>query len=138
VPATIKVFSQSPKRGLNDLDGKVRAAMKLDDDQQQDVLKGACGNFRILVERAVEDHLCAKVILRYRREIMTKGLLDRLTVITKDDCHLIDHMMTKYSAFEHAQPYETPIPNIDPEGLLADIAKMSSWIKEFDARAAAA
>ncbi|TXD45186.1 chromosome segregation protein SMC [Xanthomonas campestris] len=138
VPATIKVFTQSPKKGLNDLDGKVRAAMKLDDDQQQELLKAACGNFRILVERVVEDHLCAKVVMRYRREIKTNGMLNRLTVISKDDCALIEKMMTKYSAFEHAQPYDTPLPSIDPHNIISDIADMSVWIREFEGRAAAA
>lgn len=136
VPATIKVFAQSPKAGFHDLDSKVRAAMKMEDgDEQQERLKAACGNFRILVERAVEDHLCSKIVMRYRREIKTYGMLNRLTVISKPDCELIEGMMGKYSAFEHAQPYETPLPDIDPQDLLADIAQMSAWIKDFDSRA---
>lgn len=135
VPATIKVFTQSPKKGFNDLDGKVRAAAKLEHEDQQDRLKAVCSNFRILVERVVEDHLCGKVVVRYRREIKTQGMLARLTVVTKTDCELIESMMTKYSAYEHPQPYETPMADIDPADVLTDIATMIEWIKEFDGRA---
>lgn len=138
VPATIKVFAQSPKKGFNELDGKVRAAAKLDHDEQQNSLKAACSNFRILMERVVEDHLCAKVVVRYRREIKTGGMLTRLTAVTKPDCELIEAMMTKYSAFEHSQSYETPLPDIDPADLLADIATMVAWVKDFNDRANAA
>ncbi|KJV36962.1 AAA family ATPase [Luteibacter yeojuensis] len=134
VPATIKVFAQSPKKGFNELDSKVRSAAKLDHDEQQNSLKAACSNFRILMERAVEDHLCAKVVVRYRREIKTGGMLTRLSAVTRADCELIEGMMTKYSAFEHSQSYETPSSDIDPNDLLADIATMVAWIKEFDGR----
>jgi len=138
VPATIKVFAQSPKKGFNELDGKVRAAAKLDHDDQQNSLKAACSNFRILMERVVEDHVCGKVVVRYRRDIKTNGMLSRLTAVTKQDCELIEAMMTKYSAFEHSQSYETPLADIDRNDLLADIAKMVAWIKDFDDRASAA
>jgi len=135
VPATVKVFTQAPKAGFNDLDAKVKSALNVEDyDQQQDLLKAACGNFRILLERAIEDHLCANVVMRYRRQIVTKDKLSRLTVISKDDCVLIEGLMTKYSIFEHAQPYETPLPDIDGNDLLADIKIMREWIAEFDKR----
>lgn len=135
VPATIKVFTQAPKKGFNDLEGKVRSALKVvDHDQQQDLLKSACSNFRILLERAVEDHLCANVVMRYRRQIVTKDKLLRLTVVSPEDCALIEGFMTKYSIFEHAQPYETPLGSIDGQDLLKDIETMRAWIAEFDSR----
>jgi hypothetical protein len=62
-----------------------------------------------LVERSVEDELCSGVINRYRREINTLNKLQRLSAITPADCALIDGMMTKYSAFEHSQPTDTPV-----------------------------
>jgi energy-coupling factor transporter ATP-binding protein EcfA2 len=139
VPSTIKVFVQPPKSGFSDMSARIHAAMKLpDEDEQQAKLRTECGNFRLLVERSVEDHLCGKIVVRYRRSIKTNGMLKKLTVISKPDCDLIESMMTKYSAPEHSQSYETPPGDIDAKDFLADIAKMSAWIKEFDGRAAAA
>lgn len=139
VPATIQVFTQAPKAGLNTLEGKVRSALKLDDEEQrQDLLKGHASNFRILLERTVEDQLCSSVVMRYRRQIITKDKLRRLTVISTEDSQMIEDQMTKYSAFEHSQPYETPLPDVDGDDLLSDIVNLLAWLKDFDGRASAA
>ena len=48
---------------------------------------------------------------------------------------MINGMMTKYSAFEHSQPTETPTWLPDPDELLVDVQAMLDWIKAFDKRA---
>lgn len=135
VPATIDVFSLAPKAGFGQMISSIGAIKKYDAPLRALALKEACSNFRILVERSVEDHLCSGIINRYRREIRTLGKLNRLNAITPDDCALINGMMTKYSAFEHSQPMEAPAWLPEADELLADVQSMSEWIKAFDQRA---
>ncbi len=135
IPATIDVFSLKPKTGFNQMANSIGKIKKYDASLKALALKDACSNFRILVERSVEDHLCSGIINRYRREILTMGKLKRLSAIDPDDCSIINDMMTKYSAFEHSQPTETPTFLPDPDELLEDIQAMLSWIKNFDKRA---
>lgn len=136
--ASIDVFSMKPKAGFNELKNRIGAAKNFDPDYRRIAIKDACSNFRILVERTVEDHLCSKVVLRYRREIMTVNLLRRLAAIEPADCAIINDLMTKYSAFEHSQSSETPSWLPDPDELLNDINAMLAWIDDFDKRAKAA
>lgn len=137
MPATIDVFSLKPKVGFNQMVSNIGAFKKYDPQIRKLALKDACSNFRILIERSVEDHLCSGVINRYRREINTLGKLNRLNAITLKDCAIINEMMSKYSAFEHSQPTDTPawLPELDE--LLADVQSMLNWIKDFDSRAKA-
>lgn len=135
VPATIDVFSLKPKAGFGQIVSSIGAIKKYDVSLRTLALKDACSNFRILVERSVEDHLCSGIINRYRREIHTLGKLNSLNAITPEDCAMINRMMSKYSAFEHSQPTETPTWLPDPDELMADIQAMLHWIKEFDKRA---
>lgn len=135
MPATIDVFSLKPKAGFGQMINSIGAIKKYDVQLRALALKDACSNFRILVERSVEDHLCSGIINRYRREIHTFGKLKSLKAITSEDCAMINGMMTKYSAFEHSQPTETPTWLPDPDELLVDIQAMLDWIKAFDKRA---
>ncbi len=135
MPATIDAFSLKPKTGFEQMKSSIGSIKKQDAEARAILLKAACSNFRILVERSVEDDLCSGVINRFRREVRTLNVLQRLHAITADDCALINGMMTKYSAFEHSQPTETPIWLPDPEELLADVQTMLDWIKDFDDRA---
>lgn len=135
MPATIDSFSLKPKSGFNKMVSEIGAIKKYDSQIKAIALKAACSNFRILVERSVEDDLCSGIINRYRREIKTLNKLKRLNAITPEDCALIEAMMTKYSAFEHSQPIETPAWLPDPDELLKDVQTMIEWIKGFDERA---
>ncbi|MCO7473039.1 AAA family ATPase [Stenotrophomonas maltophilia] len=138
MPATIDAFSLKPKAGFEQMKSSIGSIKKQDAEFRAILLKAACSNFRILVERSVEDDLCSGVVNRFRREIRTLNVLQRLHAITADDCALINEMMTKYSAFEHSQPTETPIWLPDPEELLADVQTMLDWSKKFNERAEAA
>lgn len=135
MPATIDVFSLKPKAGFNQMVSSIGAIKKYDAPVKAFALKAACSNFRILVERSIEDDLCSGIINRYRREIQTLNKLKKLSAITPDDCTLIDSMMTKYSAFEHSQSMETPTWLPDPDELLKDVQTMLDWIKGFEERA---
>lgn len=131
VPSTLDVFSEKPMGGLNKLIAAIQELKKLDLSFQPLVIKGICSNFRIVLERIVENHLCAGVILRFRRDVQTTNRLAKLAAITPADCQLIDGMMTKYSAFEHSQASEIPgtLPS-QPE-LLADVENVKTWLGEF-------
>jgi energy-coupling factor transporter ATP-binding protein EcfA2 len=138
MPAQINTFSLKPQSGLGQMVSSIGQLKKLDPPLKDLALKAACSNFRILVERSVEDDLCSGVINRYRREINTLNKLQRLSAITPADCALIDGMMTKYSAFEHSQPMDTPSWLPDPDELLKDVQDMLEWCKTFNDRAKAA
>ncbi|WDJ86962.1 AAA family ATPase [Xanthomonas campestris] len=138
MPAQINTFSLKPKEGLNNMVKEIVELKKLDAPLKELALKAACSNFRILVERSVEDDLCSGIVVRYRREIKTLNKLKRLNAITQADCALIDGMMTKYSAFEHSQSMDTPSWLPEPDVLLADVQAMLDWTKEFNKRAEAA
>ncbi|MEN5206962.1 AAA family ATPase [Stenotrophomonas terrae] len=135
MPVSIDAFSLKPKSGFNQMVSSIGAIKKLDASLRAIALKAACSNFRILVERSVEDELCSGIINRYRREIKTLNVLKRLNAVTPNDCALINEMMTKYSAFEHSQPTESPTWLPEPDELLMDIQSMLNWIKDFDERA---
>lgn len=138
MPTTIDAFSLKPKTGFEHIKNSIVGIKKQDPDVRAILLKASCSNFRILVERSVEDDLCSGVINRFRREVRTLNVLQRLHAITADDCALINKMMTKYSAFEHSQSMETPTWLPAPDELLADVQTMLDWIKDFNGRAEAA
>lgn len=96
--------------------------------------KALASDFRILVERVVEYILVGDVVQRFRRSINTLGKLDTLAKVTKDDCAVIDKMMTKYSCYEHSQSQETPVSLPKPDEFNHDMKELSDWIKEFKNR----
>ncbi|WP_237716546.1 AAA family ATPase [Xanthomonas phaseoli] len=135
MPSTIDAFSLKPKAGFEQIKSSVSALKRQDAAMRAILLKTHCSNFRILLERSIEDELCSGVINRFRREVKTINLLQRLHAITSEDCALINRMMTKYSAFEHSQPTETPSSLPQPDELLEDVQTMLDWIKDFNDRA---
>ncbi len=97
-------------------------------------IKGVCSDFRILVERSVENVLLNDVLVRFRRSVQTQGRIASLAKIEKSDCAFIDDLMTRYSAFEHSQPEELPAEVPDLVTVEADVKKMAEWIDEFGKR----
>lgn len=138
VPSSVDTFSLKPKPGLGQLISDMGAAKKLEPKFRQMALKDACSTFRILVERAVESHLCANIVGRFRREIRTMGVLKKLVAIESSDCIFIDDLMSKYSAFEHSQPDETPTHLPDPDEIITDATALRAWIDDFEKRAKSA
>jgi hypothetical protein len=96
--------------------------------------KSVCSDFRIIVERTVEVVMLNSVVLRFRREVMTKGLLRQLSNITQEDCDLIDDLMTRYSVYEHSQADD--LPAVPPElvQLETDMRSLADWIEVYSKR----
>jgi energy-coupling factor transporter ATP-binding protein EcfA2 len=90
-----------------------------------------CSEFRILVEKCIESVLLNEVLVRFRRDIQTKGRLSKLIKIEQSDCDLIDDLMTRYSVFEHSQSDEFPAPCPDLQQIEHDVDALSSWINAF-------
>lgn len=98
------------------------------------VLKAACGDFRILIERTVEKILLNGLVERFRRSVQTQQI-KTLAKVTAEDCAMVEEMMTKYSKFEHSQSDELPgvLPTIDELSL--DLDTVIAWIDGFKKRA---
>lgn len=85
---------------------------------------------RICIERSIEDILFQEMIKRFSRRIMTGKLL-KMDRISKEDCEIIDSMMTKYSFEEHSQPEDSGLVSIDLDDTIKDIDNFIEWIKEY-------
>ncbi|QIO04682.1 AAA family ATPase [Acinetobacter shaoyimingii] len=93
-----------------------------------------CSEFRAQVEKCVEYILLNEVVLRFRRSLQTQGRLPTLAKIRIEDCDLIDDLMTRYSVFEHSQPFELHSQSPDFEVIKEDTQKLAQWIKDFKKR----
>lgn len=130
-----------PKNALNKLLGESVPQLRKhqgngDADSYDMTAKSVCSDFRIIVERTVEMILINEVVLRFRRDVTTKGRLRKLANITTADCDLIDDLMGRYSVYEHSQADE--LPSVPPEldDLEKDIRSLADWITHFQDRAA--
>lgn len=90
---------------------------------------------RITWERAVEEVLFQKVVLRFRKGISTQPLAG--VVVEDNDYACIEKEMTKCSNYSHDQALlgGTPIP--DPDELLADINTLDNWRGQVEKRSTA-
>lgn len=102
--------------------------------EYEPIAKAICSNFRIIVERFVENKLLCDVVQRFRRSINTLGKLEKIPLITVDDCKLFDELMTKYSKYEHSQSVELPVFSPSIEELRSDMEKLKKWNEEFKKR----
>ena len=91
-----------------------------------------CQQFRICVERAVEEVLLSGIVKRFDKRIMTNGKLEKLLKIEEDDCKIIDSMMTKYSYNEHSQAADGPYIDFENEEIIEDISNFKQWIKNYN------
>jgi len=96
--------------------------------------KSICSDFRILLERMVENVLMADMVQRFRRDLHTKGKIHQLSKINESDCKYIDDMMSKYSKYEHSQPHRAPVPMPLPNELETDLKELKDWYEEFTNR----
>jgi energy-coupling factor transporter ATP-binding protein EcfA2 len=134
-PGDVPIYGKSTKEALNKLknDRLIRAKKEYETNGQEEYYplgKAICSDFRIILERIVENVFLSGVVLRYRRDVNTKQLSDLLK-ITEVDCNIIDGLMTKYSHYEHSQPPESPVPVPHPAEIDNDLDKMISWHDEF-------
>jgi hypothetical protein len=95
----------------------------------------AYSDLRKAWERAIEEVLFAKVVLRFRKSIETTRL--GAVSVAEDDYDEIDKGMTKCSNYLHDKAMEggTAIP--EPATLLADIDALDKWRDKVDARSKA-
>ncbi|GHT73855.1 hypothetical protein FACS1894124_2860 [Spirochaetia bacterium] len=137
-PSEVPIFGKKTKEALNTLKGQRLADLKRKHDEGSDdydvLAKAFCSDFRIVMERIVETVLLADVVQRHRRAVNTIGKLWKLAEIKKEDCNLIDEMMTKYSCYEHSQSQEAPGRIPVPNDLEQDIEKVLAWHNDFSGR----
>lgn len=136
VPDFVDVYRGDVKKHLTGIQQRILAIKKLDPDSSEykDAVGKQCQQFRICVERSVEDILLQGMVHRFERRIMTNGKLTKLTRITDADCAFVDSMMTKYSFTEHSQPSDSPPIEIDIDDLNKDIGDYINWISEYRKR----
>lgn len=139
-PASIPLSQSDIKTALNRLiDQRHQSAKKSsesgDFETAEILIKSICSDFRILLERSIENDLLCGVIQRFQRPVSTLKLKD-LAKLKGTDCMLIDSLMTKFSTFEHSQPDESPVNLPSPDELLQDMNKLKSWREEYIKRSA--
>ncbi|PHF12382.1 hypothetical protein COF84_25740 [Bacillus wiedmannii] len=138
-PGEIPVFAKKPEKVLNTFLNerlpRAKRALLNDGRDEYDLLaKAICSDFRILLERFIENDLLGDIVHRFRRDIQTKGKISKLALICKEDCDMFEGYMTKYSTFEHSQSYETPVNLPEPEEIKKDMEDLREWLKEFKSR----
>ncbi len=89
--------------------------------------------FRNAIEKSIEDILLCGVVIRFSKVIRSNNIL-QLKKMSTDDCDFIDKMMTKYSRFNHSQPYESPLQPIEYEEMKSDISAFKKWIEQYNKR----
>lgn len=137
-PAPIPLSQSGIKSALNTLmNQRYQEAKKAHEtgefDQEETLLKSMCSEFRVLLERAIENDLLCGVVQRFQRSVSTLKLM-QLSKLKREDCSFLDGLMTKYSAFEHSQSEESPVPLPTPAELLGDMTALLDWIHEYDKR----
>ncbi len=128
-----------PDKALNAVRDHVIPRLKkhqadADADGYDLIVKSACSDFRIILERTVELILLNDVVIRFRRDVMTKGKLRGVAKVMAEDCDFIDRLMTKYSVYEHSQADELPQVPVELEEFERDVLELIAWMDEFKGR----
>lgn len=137
-PADLPLTQSDIKSALNKLiNQRCPEAKKAQEnggfESSEILLKSICSEFRVLLERSIENDLLCGVVQRFQRPVQTLKLKE-LSKLKNDDFNLFDSLMTKYSGFEHSQPSESPIDLPEPDELLNDMDKLKSWREEYAKR----
>ncbi|MDO5328921.1 MAG: hypothetical protein Q4E88_02310 [Coriobacteriia bacterium] len=132
VPDTTSSFTsrvpQKIKRIKNELLPRLKKAT--DNCSYQAIYNNITKDFRIAIEKSVEDILLNEVVVRFRKDVKTKNKIDKLASITNAECKLIDYLMTKYSEPEHSHPDDAPLIFVDAEELEEDLEKFNVWVNK--------
>jgi len=89
-------------------------------------------HLRMAWERAVEEVLLRKVVLRFRKGVETQRLAEVL--VDDADYKKVDAGMTRCSNFAHDKAMMGGVSVPDPDELLADIQALEEWRSEVEAR----
>ena len=131
IPAGENQFISSPENRVNILlHEKVPQLKKMNiaNDEYNEKLHYICQQFRISIEKGIEDYLLSGVVKRFSKNISSKRIR-YLRSISKEDCVYIDGLMTRYSYYDHSSPDETPLKEISVEDLETDLSGFISWIQ---------
>lgn len=134
-----QLLAKNTKSALNIIkNDKISKAKKIFNEQGYEEYypygKMLCSDLRIIIERIVELDFLADVVQRYRRAVNTKGKVEKLAKISKEDCDLINDYMAKYSCYEHSHPEETPVEVPEPSSIETDVNELLIWLSEFNNR----
>lgn len=133
-PGETPIFAKNPTGALNELKvarlAKARKAL-CDEGTQGYYIHGKaiCSDFRILMERIIEQVLLDDVLVRHRRVVKTLKI-HSLSRISVEDCNMVDDMMSRYSDFEHSQSCESPIDIPPPDEIEQDIVRVVNWLTD--------
>ncbi|NUN06643.1 MAG: restriction endonuclease [Bdellovibrio sp.] len=138
----IPLFASNPISAVKNLKNeRLAQAKKLRTSSGSDtyniLAKAICSDFRILLERIIEQELLGGIIQRHKRKVTTDGKLKNLSKIQKKDCELLEGLMTEYSKYEHSQSDEAPVELPSPEDIEKTLDSVISWQSEFSKRALA-
>lgn len=138
-PGDTPINVKRPDKVLNTLlNNRLSPASKVYENEGREaydpLAKAICSDFRILLERMIEDVLLSDVVHRFRRALHTMGKIHNLSKITAEDCKYFDDMMSKYSKYEHSQPRSTPVQLPTPDELKNDLNSLKDWYDEFTNR----
>lgn len=141
-PAPIPLSQADVKSALNVLiDSRWKEAKEASDRGNFETLeileKAICSDFRILVERSIEEDLLCGVVQRFQRSISSM-MIKQLAKLQSSDCNRLDSLMSRYSCFEHSQPSEAPIQLPKLDDLRSDLESLKTWREEYRKRAVVA
>lgn len=136
----LPLFAQNPMGAVNKLMNErlaqAKKALKNDGTEIYNIhAKSICSEFRILIERIIEQELLGGIVLRHQRKLTTNKKLNILTKIKKEDCDLLEGLMSEFSVYEHSQSAEAPAEPPAPEALELSLKKVIDWNEEFSKRA---
>lgn len=139
IPTETFLNAKNPKTALQSLrDVKSPAAKKLHDagdfEKYDDAVRAICSHLRILIERLIEKELLNDVVSRFRNNLITNKRLEKLVVIRKEDCQLLEQMMSDYSFPLHSQPDEAPEALPSLAQITSDVDKLIAWQAEYSKR----
>ena len=138
-PSPIPISQSEIKSALNTLIGQCHQDAREAKDRgnyehAEMFLKSICSDFRMLVERSIENDLLCGIVQRYQRPVHSLKLKDLAKKFEKSDCQLLESLMTKYSRFEHSQPAESPVQLPELSDVLADMEMLKNWREEYKKR----
>ncbi|SEW21276.1 RecF/RecN/SMC N terminal domain-containing protein [Ruminococcaceae bacterium KH2T8] len=137
VPSESANISGKITKKLNNLKNETLSrARKMDEfsDEYKSTVHYICQQIRIFVEKSIEDTLLNGIVIRYRKSIQTLNKMSWLSQINPNDCSFVEHMMTKYSYYDHAMADETPLQEFTLDEIERDIDSIVTWLDEIKKR----
>ena len=134
------IYTGKIQKQLGDLIQRIAEQIKLEQNPKisdfaiQAAKSRICQQFRICVERSVEDTLFGGIIKRFDKVIHTDKKIKKISGISPEDCAIIDKFMTKYSYTEHSQPTDGPVYEYTFAEMKADVEEFQKWTKEYNKR----